>query len=320
MPHSYTFPADVHFKWDSTLDPVLTVESGDTVHYELQEATSGQVTESSTHSDIPKLDWDKFYGISGPLAVVGAKPGDTLEIEILDLQPLGWGWTGVFPGLGLLSDDFPDEYLHIWDLSDRHWARFHDIAAIPIRPFCGTMGVCPQTSEPTSILPPGHFGGNMDCRELVAGSSLFLPVQIPGAQFSVGDPHAAQGHGEVCMTAIEAPMSHVALRFVVHKGKSIRSPQVRTAGPPRGHLDDAGYEVTTGVEPDLMEASRSAVRSMIDHLCATYPIEPIDAYLLCSVVVDLRIIELVDRPNWVVGAYLPRAVCEGAHSRLADSR
>lgn len=241
--------------------------------------------------------------------MAGAEPGDTLEIEILELHPQGWGWTGVFPGLGLLSEEFPDEYLHIWDLSDGRRAWFHDVAAIPIQPFCGTMGVCPQTSEPTSILPPGHFGGNMDCRDLVAGSSLFLPVQATEALFSVGDPHAAQGHGEVCMTAIEAPMSHVALRFVLHRDVHIAAPQVRTVGPPRGELEQAGYQVTTGVAPDLMQASRDAVRSMIEYLCGTYAIEPIEAYVLCSAVVDLRIIELVDRPNWVVGAYLPRAAC-----------
>lgn len=306
---THYFPDQVHFRWDQTLEPVLTINSGDTVIYDLRDVTDGQITPQSQASILGALDWDRVYALAGPLRVQGAEPGDTLEIEVLDLHTRGWAWTGVIPGFGLLSDDFADPYLHIWDLSNGKTARFHDVAEIPLRPFCGTMGVSPATQEPQLIMPPGHFGGNVDCRDLVAGTRLYLPVQVPGALFSIGDPHAAQGDGEVCVSAMECPMIG-AFRFHLHKGKRIPAPQFQT-GPQNFFPGTHGHYATMGVGPDLMQAAKDAVRAMVDHISATYHLEPIQAYILSSVAVDLRISEIVDQPNWVVSAYLPLGIFSG---------
>jgi acetamidase/formamidase len=158
-----------------------------------------------------------------------------------------------------------------------------------------------------SIVPPRRVGGNMDIRDISLGTELFLPVEVAGALFSVGDTHAAQGDGEVCGTAIESPM-RVALQFDLLKQTPLAYPRFRTDGPVTRHLDAKGYEVTTGIGPDLMEAARASVRSMIDLLGRLQGMPAVDAYLLCSVCGDLRISEIVDVPNWTVSFYFPRVV------------
>jgi acetamidase/formamidase len=169
--------------------------------------------------------------------------------------------------------------------------------------------VAPALPGLHSVVPPGRVGGNMDIRDIAAGTELFLPVEVAGALFSVGDTHAAQGDGEVCGTAIESPM-RVALKFDLIKQVPLAYPRFRTPGPVTSHLDARGYEVTTGIGPDLMEAARAAVRSMIDLLGRAHGMAAIDAYLLCSVCGDLRISEIVDVPNWTVSFYFPRVVLE----------
>lgn len=149
----------------------------------------------------------------------------------------------------------------------------------------------------------------MDIRDLAAGTELYLPVEVAGALFSVGDTHAAQGDGEVCGTAIESPMS-LAARFDLLKATPLAFPRFTTPGPVSRHLDASGYEVTTGIAPDLMEATRAAVASMVDLLSRRLGMPAVDAYLLCSVCADLRISEIVDRPNWTVSFYFPRIVIE----------
>lgn len=307
MARTHFFPDEAHFTWDQTREPLLTVSDGDTVVYDLRDVTDGQISPTSTASVLDTLDWDRVYALAGPLGIDAAEPGDTLEIEMVDLHTRGWGWTGTIPGFGLLAEDFPDAHMHIWDLADGVTAPFLDIARVPLRPFCGTIGVCPTTTEPQAVMPPGHFGGNMDCRDLVRGSRLFLPVQVPGANVSVGDPHAAQGDGEVCVTAIECPMT-AAFRFRLHKGRSIPAPQFQTPGPLRTGIEDAGYYATMGVGPDLMTAAKDATRAMIDHVTKAYSIDPVDAYVLASVAIDLKVTEVVDQPNWVITAYLPLSI------------
>ncbi|MEV0906428.1 acetamidase/formamidase family protein [Streptomyces hokutonensis] len=298
-------PKRVHRLWSTEHEPVLEVEDGDTVSFDLTEATDGQFDPGSTVDAVAGFDWDRVYPLAGPVLVKDAEPGDVLEVEFLELRSVDWGWTAVLPGLGLLSEDFPDAHLHLWDLGGGGTANFLDVADIPIRPFCGVVGVCPDTAEPLSVLPPGHFGGNVDCKDLVAGTKLYLPVQVPGARLSLGDPHAAQGDGELCVSAIEASLSGAA-RIRLHKGRRIAAPQFETAGPLRADADRAGHYATMGVAPDLMRAAQDATRAMIDHLGTRYGLAPIDAYVLCSVAVDLRITEVVDAPNWVVSAYLPK--------------
>ena len=205
-----------------------------------------------------------------------------------------------------LEDDFPEYHVHRWELQDG-FADFLGAARVPLRPFLGVMGATPDSDEPLSPFPPGHFGGNIDTRDLIAGTSVFLPVSTPGARVLLGDPHAAQGDGEVCGAAIEASLSG-AIRIRLHKGRTIPAPQFRTPGPLRTGIEDRGYFATTGVAPDLMRASQDAVRAMIDHLVRETGLAPLDAYVLCSVAVDLKITEVVDRPNWVVAAYLPQSI------------
>ena len=165
------------------------------------------------------------------------------------------------------------------------------------------------TRDGIRTIPPRETGGNMDIRGLVAGSTLMLSAQVEGALFSVGDTHAAQGDGEVCGTAIESPCS-LAARFDLIKGANLSFPRFTTPGPVGRHLDQKGYEATTGIGPDLFEAARQAVMGMIDLLTKRHKMSAVEAYMLCSACADLRISEIVDMPNWVVSLYFPRVVFE----------
>ncbi|MBT9258823.1 MAG: acetamidase/formamidase family protein [Clostridiales bacterium] len=195
-----------HFGWDRSLPPVLEVEPGATVEFEVVDASGGQLNPSSTAEDVARIDFARVNPVTGPVYIKGARPGDVLEVEILDFGPLSWGWTASIPGFGLLADEFPQPYLKIWDLK-KDYGEFAPGIRIPLRPFPGTIGVALAEPGNHSIVPPRQNGGNMDIRHLTRGSRLYLPVWVEGALFSVGDTHAAQGDGEVCGTAIEAPMT-----------------------------------------------------------------------------------------------------------------
>ena len=308
MAETHYFPEDkVHYVWDNELDPALTVASGDTVVYRTREVSDGQISPSSTTEDLAGLDWERLYPLAGPVAVEGAEPGDAVEVEVLDIHTEGWGWAAVLPGFGLLEEDFSEAYLKVFDLSPGDYTLFKDNIAIPIEPFFGTMGVSPVGSEKPVIMPPGPFGGNMDTRHLVKGSRILLPVQVSGALFSVGDAHAAQGDGEVCVTGIECPM-YAALRFDLHKDRNLPAPQFATPGPLTPRVEDGGWYATMGVNEDLMQAAKDSLRAMVEHISTTYHLEPVEAYVLASLVVDLKISEIVDRPNWIVSSYLPLAI------------
>ena len=307
MAETHEFPTDkVHFTWDAGNEPVISIADGDTVVFETRDVSDNQVTPESDASDLD-LDWDRVYPLAGPVAVDGAEPGDTLAIEILDLQTRGWGWTAILPGLGLLPEEFPDAYLRIFDLSQGDVAHLGDNVAIPVEPFLGTMGVCPAGASQVAVMPPGPFGGNMDTRQLVAGTILYLPVQLAGGLFSCGDAHGAQGDGEVCVTGLEAPMN-VTLRFTVQKGRALPAAQYKTSGPLTPRVDSGGFYGTTGVGPDLYVASQDAVRAMVDHIVGEHGLSPEDAYVLCSLCVDLKISEIVDAGQYIVSALLPDAV------------
>jgi acetamidase/formamidase len=308
MAETHYFPEDkVHYVWDNELDPALTVAPGDTVVYRTREVSDGQISPSSTTEDLAGLDWERLYPLAGPVAVEGAEPGDAVEVEVLDIHTEGWGWAAVLPGFGLLEEDFSEAYLKVFDLSPGDYTLFKDNIAIPIEPFFGTMGVSPVGSEKPLIMPPGPFGGNMDTRHLVKGSRILLPVQVSGALFSVGDAHAAQGDGEVCVTGIECPM-YAALRFDLHKGRNLPAPQFATPGPLTPRVEGGGWYATMGVNEDLMQAAKDSLWAMVEHISTTYHIEPVEAYVLASLVVDLKISEIVDRPNWIVSSYLPLAI------------
>jgi acetamidase/formamidase len=305
MATTHYFPLDpVHFTWDAGNEPVLTVANGDTVVYETRDVSDNQIGPDSDVSVIAALDWDRVYPLAGPVAVEGAEPGDTLVVEILDIRVKGWGWNAILPGFGLLADDFTEPYLRIYDLSLGDRTYFRDDIVIPLTPFFGTMGVCPAGASAQPIMPPGGFGGNLDTRQLTAGTTLYLPVHERGALFSCGDAHGCQGDGEICVTGLESPM-YATLRFSVEK-RAIPFPQYRTAaGSLTGRVDHGTWFATTGIGPDLYENAQNAARGMIDHLTATYALSREDAYLLTSLVVDLKISEIVDAGQYVVSALLP---------------
>jgi len=296
-------PAAIHHDWDNSHEPVLAVSSGDVVHFELLMAGHGQVSEDSVAGAVG-WDFSTIYNLAGPIHVEGARPGDTLEIEIVSLEPGEWGWTATLPELGLLPDDFPEPHLKIWDLRDGRRARLTDRVSVPFGPFIGTLGV--PTDEPGSHspFPPHRGGGNLDNRHLVVGSALFLPIWCDGALFSCGDAHAAQGDGEVCVSAIECDM-RASLRLSLHK-RSIAGPSFRV--PSTARPTDGPYHGTMGIAPDLYEAARAAVRGMIAWLGEEHGLAPNDAYVLCSVAGDLHIHEIVDAGVWNVGMTMPLAV------------
>ncbi len=295
----------VQHSYDHTHEPRLIIDPGDIVTVECVEASGQQVTRGSEASALVNLSFELADPISGPIYVSGAEPGDTLKVEILRYQLKDWGWTGIIPGFGLLADEFPDPYLKIWRL-EGDWGEFKPGIRVPLQPFCGEMGVGPQAPGPISPMFPDKHGGNLDTRGLTAGATVYLPVWVKGALFFCGDGHAAQGDGELCGCAIEAPLA-VTLRFSLIKGRSI--PEMRFETPsPLSRADSQGYYVTTANGPDLLKNAQQAVRYMIAHLVETQGLSRAEAYALCSVAVDLHISQIVDVPNYMVSAYLPKSI------------
>jgi acetamidase/formamidase len=300
-----------HLGWNNANPPALKIAPGETVAFETVDSSGAQLAPGSTVEDLARLDFTRVNPVTGPVFVDGAEPGDALRVRILDLTPSGWGWTANIPGFGLLADQFPDPALHMWSYVTASMApaAYGPGGRVPLKPFCGTIGLAPAAEGTHSIVPPRRVGGNMDVRDIGVGTELWLPVEVAGALFSVGDTHAAQGDGEVCGTAIESPMS-VATAFDLEKGANLRFPRFRTEGPVSRHLDTRGYDVTTGIGEDLMTAARDAVSAMIDLLARRTGMSAVEAYMLASVAGDLRISEIVDEPNWVVSFYFPRIVLE----------
>ena len=298
-----------NFGWNRDFTPALTAKSGQTIHFECLDSSGGQLGLHSTAKDIATLDFSKINPVTGPVYVEGAEPGDALKVTIRKFIPSGLGWTANIPGFGLLADQFKDPALHIWkyDTTTMAPALYGPKGRVPLKPFAGTIGVAPAEAGLHSIVPPRNVGGNLDIRDLSEGTTLYLPVEVKGALFSIGDTHAAQGDGEVCGTAIESQMDVEATLEVV-KGMTLKSPRFTTPGPVTRHLDGAGYEVTTGIGPDLITAARESVMRMVDLLASEHGLDPVDAYMLVSVCADLRISEIVDMPNWVVSFYFPRIV------------
>jgi len=300
--------------WSEHHKPVLEIDPGDRVTFEINEVTSSQLTRKSTTSDIAKLDASKFYPLSGPVRVVGARKGDALAVDILKVVTADWGWSAIIPGLGAL-EEFNDPFLWTWKLSKKSLVNFKNGLRVRYRPFCGVMGVAPANDVPTETMPPGFHGGNMDVRHLTAGSKLLLPVQVDGGLFSVGDAHAAQGDGEVCVTAIECPGT-ITVRINLVKGANLEAPHYFTA--PEGTVGRS--YVTTGVAPDLMDACKQAIRRMIGELTTIAGLSGEEAYIFCSVAGDLRVHEIVDKPNLVVGLTIPQICFGRVWKNLVDRR
>lgn len=328
-----------HNRWHPEIEPAARVSTGTELRLETEDGLAGQLTRESTHADLGTLGLGLGHPLAGPVYVEGAEPGDLLEIELLSYEAADFGVTAVIPGFGYLADLFPDPFLVKWEIANG-LARSDELpgVSIPEETFAGVVGVAPSmellerftrredglrdrgqpVADPAPedavpraaarglrTIPPRETGGNMDIRDLVAGSKLWLPVEVPGALFSIGDLHYAQGDGEVCGTAIEIAGA-VTVRFQVLEGKARRSrfPTFETpARPGRRAFATTGIAVDAGM--DLNLAAREALIEMIDHLEATRGLSRPAAYALCSACVDLRISEVVDVPYPLVSALLP---------------
>lgn len=297
------------YAWDNSIEPALEIESGEAVLLHVRDASDEQIRESSGVEDVAKLDFSHVNPVSGPVFVKGARPGDALAVELLEFRPQGWGWTAIIPGFGLLADEYPDPWLRISRVAgDR--VRWSDDISLPHRPFPGTLGVAMPEPGAHSIVPPSRYGGNLDTKHLNPGTTLYLPVGVEGALFSLGDTHAAQGDGEVCGTAIEAAME-VVVRLTVRKDLRVDAPQYDVPAGLVAEHEQSAYHVCTGVGPDLFEDARDAVRATVTWLGEHKGLDREEAYALASVACDLRIHEVVDAPNWVVGSFIPLAIFEG---------
>lgn len=303
MPEHAFGPDPIHYTWDATLPPALTIRSGDTVHFRCRDSSDGQVTPQSTVADFLRIDRERIHALTGPVFIEDARPGDVLQIDVLDVRHGGWGWSSIFPGLGLLAERFHEPYLFIWTL-DGDVSTSLTPARVPLRPFCGIMGVAPAQDGVFRTRPPGPFGGNIDVRDLTAGATLYLPVMRPGALFSTGDVHAAQGDGEVCLNGIETP-AEVSLRFRVRRDFSLPAPMAET--PPRT-MQTGGEWLMIEAHADPLTAAAMATGRMVDFLSTRWGLSPENAYVLCSAAMSLRMSQVVNRPMVTVTAALPKDV------------
>jgi acetamidase/formamidase len=286
--------------------PVLTIEPGDTVVLETWNHWADAVTPTTTLDDVMRYRTEVYPGrgphsITGPVEVRGARPGDTLRVDIEHLVPREHGYNLNLPGacgMGLLPDDFPDGHIRHFQLDvGSMTTEFAAGIRLPLRPFLGIMGVAPAEPGAHSSVPPGSFGGNIDLAGLVAGSTLFLPVFADGARFYAGDAHACQGDGEVNLTAIETAMREARLTISLVDGPSLVRPRAETAD----------HFITLAFDEDLDVAARLAVRDMIGWLVEDWKLAPSEAYALCSLAGDLAVTQVVNR-NRGVHVKLPKAV------------
>ena len=306
--HSLSYETALHTDWDTEREPAIRIESGEVVRFECLNDSGPRITPETRASDLPE-----FIGhhLTGPVAVAGVRPGDVLQVDIIDVEHDDWGYTLIRPGeagAGLLPDDFPEPAIYHWRLEDGVGHFDHGIE-IPLAPFPGVVGTVPDAVGPLSTGPPRPVGGNMDVKHLTAGSTVYLPIEVEEALFSIGDGHAAQGDGEVCVSAIETPTT-ITARLTHRPDLSGDVPQFEMTGPfaPNGAEAGGSAFATTGISADLMEAAKDAVRAMIDHLVDHHNLSRTDAYLLSSVAGDLKINEVVDRPNWIVSMYIARGI------------
>jgi len=294
-----------HSVWDRSIPPRLHIQSGDEVAFQCVDASGGQVHPGMTIQDYVAIDRTRIHALTGPVWIDGAEPGDVLEIDVLSTRHADWGWSSVIEGLGFLKDRFRDPYLFHWQLDGESTASLAP-AVVPLRPFLGVMGVARAEDGNFRTRPPGPFGGNLDVRELCAGSRLYLPVFNPGALFSCGDGHAAQGDGEVCINGIECPLD-VTLRFHLHKQQPLSSPLIESseAVAPDSSAN-AWVVVETGT--DLADTARAATSRMVDLLVSRWGFSPVHAYILCSVALKLRLSQVVNEPVYTVSGAIAKQI------------
>jgi formamidase len=349
-------PHTGHNRWHPAIPPIVRAAPGQRVILQTRDALDGQVTSRTSVEEVGAVNLDVVHPLTGPVYVEGAEPGDLLEVRILDVEPAGFGFTVQIPGFGFLRDEFPDPFIVRWTIANGY-AESADLPGvrIPGAPFPGTIGLAPSrellarisereqaligrggfalppsaagavpddpaiASEALRTIPPRETAGNVDIKQLSKGVRLALPVSEPGALFSIGDAHFAQGDGECCGTAIEMTATF-HLEFQVHKGlaaqRNIRDAQFARddyylppeLAAPRRFYATTGISITRdgqNASEDATLAARNALLNMIDYLGQERRYTRQQAYALCSVAVDLKLSELVDVPNFVVSAFLP---------------
>lgn len=342
-------PTTGHNRWHPAIPPLLRIRPGDTIDIDMRDGLDNQIWPESGIDDVMRLDVRRGHPLTGPFYVEGAEPGDLLDVEIMDIEAAAFGFTMVIPGLGLLATRFSEPFLAKWDLVDSY-ATSAQIPGVRIKgaPFLGVLGVAPSTQrleafalreadlsrrggfvlppDPERAVPrddeiglhglrtapPREHGGNMDARQLTAGSRIQLPVEVPGGLFSAGDAHFAQGDGESCGVAIEMS-ARAELRIGLIKANDAHWHPTNPVywfrdGPPRGYIATTGVSVDDdGVNHflDATVAARNALNEMVDHLMADRGYSAEQAYLIVSVAADLRISSIVNVPNAMVSAMLP---------------
>ncbi len=348
-------PTKGHNRWHPDIPPAVEAEPGEEVVLQTRNAIDGGVTPTSRNEDLLNIDLGLVHPLTGPVYVQGAEPGDLLEVNILNIESASWGFTTIIPGFGFLRDVFLDPYVVHWNISDGY-AESPQLPGVRVlgAPFMGTIGVAPSrqlrqeillreeelrrrggavlgpdphgavpateplASEGLRTIPPREHGGNLDIKQLTAGTRLLLPVFTDGALFSAGDAHFAQGDSECCGTAVEMDCTlHVS--FQVRKGEATRrnirlpvferddyfiSPEMAA---PRRFIASTGMciaEDGVNESENATLAARSALLNMIQLLMERGWTRE-QAYCICSVAVDLKLSEIVDVPNFVVSAFLP---------------
>ena len=293
---------NIHFKWSPSLNPVLYVNDNQELTVKIPDSSTLQINRNSSTDDMSRIDSSKLDAAVGPIYVNGAEPGDVLEVKIMDISTADWGWTGIIKNFGFLKGMFENR-LVIWDIKDGIASTSGDFLRgvnIRVSPFLGIVGVSPAEGD-HPMIPPQSFGGNMDNKLLKKGSSVFLPVYQKGALLSLADPHAAQGDGEVCGTAIET-IAETKIFIKVHKKMGMKYPRAFSSENHNGEVI-----VTMGIHSDLKTAARESLLNMIEELkLCGYSAD--ESYMLCSVAGDLRISEIVDEPNFVVSTVLPKEI------------
>jgi acetamidase/formamidase len=295
----------VHSWFDASLPPAASVRPGELVVFD---CPGLGLARDATVDDLLSLDADPEspHTIVGPVLLEGARAGDALVVDVVDVcVAADFGHCVIVPSYGLLPE-FDETILRCLPFEDGY-ARLGAAARVPIEPFCGIMGVAPAAPGRHSSLPPRRVGGNLDIRHLTTGSSLTLPVEVDGALFSCGDGHAAQGDGEVCATAVETAV-RATLRFSIVRQGAPPWPTFTTRGPVERRGAENGSIGTTATGPDVKACAQDAVRSLVTLLTTTRALARDDAYMLCSITADLRISQIVNRPNVTVSACLPLSV------------
>jgi acetamidase/formamidase len=299
-------PDNIHWGYyDATIEPVLTVRSGDRVAFEnllargldrlrLAGFAEDRFLPSMLAVEAGVSDRAGSHPLTGPIYVEGAEPGDALEVRFLDIGFLTpYGVSGFLPGGGTLSEAFPYGQLRRFEIDTIAGTATMGVEGVwvPVRPFFGSVGVAPPLLRGRlDSTAPGYHVGNLDNRELVVGTTLFLPVHVEGALLSIGDGHAAQGDGEVSGTAIETSL-YGTIQVILHKGMALRWPRAETPT----------HYMSMGLHPDLDEAARIATQEMVAFIVAEHGLDPGDAYILCSVALDLRVTQLVDGTKGIHG-------------------